>query len=222
MSGIKIDNFSTSDVNLTAIMATAQAMRQGHFKLSLTEMDTTTIPKIAAGSIVDLNGSLVYFDADEVIGGTPVDGVTYIKLIYSGGVVTTEWTATAPSFNSSKNGWYGVSTNSGHRYISKMIKSTASYTGKILYDTSNIPYIYETLVDNYYGNWNLSETKTVVLTFTNNIYGIINIDIKTTALSVAHTTSIVILNNTITIQMLSESANTASGYYNITCTAACL
>ena len=223
MAGIKIDNFAVGDVNLTAIMDTLQGLRQGHFQASLTEMDTATIPKIAAGSIFDLNGSLVYVDADETIGGTPADGVTYIKAIYSSGAVSFEWTATAPTFSTSKNGWYGTSASSGHRYIAKMIKASSSYTGKTLYDSANISYNYELQKANFSGSWNTGEVKTVTLTFSSNVTAIMALDIHSGILGVYRYTSvdsISITNNTIVITLTSRFNNNSTGFYSIIATAA--
>jgi len=219
MAGIKIDNFSTSDVNLTAIMSTAQAMRNGHFALSLTEMDTTTIPKIAAGSIIDLNGTLIYFDADETIVGTPVNGVTYIKLIYSAGIVTAEWTATAPVFEPTKNGWYGVGANLGHRYVAKTIKATASYTGKLLLDTSNIPYIYENQTQSSFGAWTAGATRVLTFTFSliSKIEAVVSVEVKTFAdvgwPMAANIESIVISTNTVVITFRSNGTTSAASNF---------
>lgn len=223
MSGIKLDNFSTSDVNLTAIMSTAQAMRNGHFALSLTEMDSTTIPKIAAGSIIDLNGQLIYFDADETISGTPVDGVTYIKLIYSSGTVTAEWTSTAPEFDNSKNGWYGTSTSYGHRYITKIIKSSSSYTGKLLLNNPIIPYIYETQTANFSGTWNTGTSKVATLTYASNVLAIKSFDLIANiniSESNVRINSVVISSNTIVVTMTSVYGSSVSGKYSMVITAA--
>lgn len=227
MAGIKIDNFAIGNVNLSAIMDTLQGLRQGHFQASLTEMDTNTIPEIAAGSIFDLNGSFVYVDADETIGGTPVDGVTYIKAIYSSGTVSFEWTATAPTFATDKNGWYGTSASSGHRYIAKVIKSSSSYTGKTLYDSSNISYTYETKnvqweAGNIY-SWNAGETKTATLTFTKDIIAITDIDINAYCLgfNTVGITSISFTGNVLTVTMLSlYGFNTKNAFYHVVATAA--
>ena len=221
MAGIKIDNFAVGDVNLTAIMDTLQGLRQGHFQASLTEMDTTTIPKIAAGSIFDLNGSLVYVDADETIGGTPADGVTYIKAIYSSSAVSFEWTATAPTFSTSKNGWYGTSASSGHRYIAKMIKSSSAYTGKLLYDSANIPSKYEMKLSNYTGSWNTSESKVATLTFISNVKSIktLNINSMVTSIDYAKIDSIVLSSNTITISLTNTGLSATYSHYSILCVA---
>ena len=223
MAGVKIDNFSTSDVNLTAIMDTLQATRQGHFRLSLTEMDTTTEPEIAAGSIIDLNGSLVYFDADESIGGTASDGVVYVKLIYSSGAVTAEYTSTAPTFDTSKNGWYGTGASAGHRYIAKMLKADTAYTGKMYYDSANMPYSYEIQTAAWEGTWNTGETKTVTLTFSSDVLAVISFNITRKSLTPTYISidSFTISNNTITIKLTSRySSNAAGSQYSIIITAA--
>lgn len=221
MAGVKIDNFSTSDVNLTAIMDTLQATRQGHFRLSLTEIDTTTEPEIAAGSIIDLNGSLVYFDADEAIGGTASDGIVYVKLIYSSGAVTAEYTSTAPTFDTSKNGWYGMGASAGHRYVAKMIKADASYTGKMYYDSANMPYSYEIQEAHFSGNWNNGETKTITLTYTNSVVGITFFSYQRFYNVVGIIKSVVISGNTVVIQLYSYRTQ-ANAYYDIICGVATL
>lgn len=216
MAGIKIDNFSTSDVNLTEIMTTLQALRQGHFKLSLTEMDTTVIPKIAAGSIIDINGSLVYFDADESISGTASDGVSYIKLIYSSGVITAEWTNISPVFDTSQNGWYGTGGSSGHRYICKMMKAATSYSGKFLLDTSNLPYIYETQTQISAGAWTPGTTRTLTFTLSSmtTTISIITIEqnglVGATGNSAVSLESVTFSTNTITFIFRSNSNASAS------------
>jgi len=223
MSGIRIDNFSTVDVNLTEIMQTAQAMRNGHFALSLTEMDSTTIPQIAAGSIIDLNGTLIYFDADETIGGTPVDGVAYIKLIYSSGTVTAEWTATDPEFSTSLNGWYGTGGSTGHRYVAKMTKATASYSNKKLYSQFDIPYNYESQQADWAGTWNAGETKTEVFTFTSDVVAITTLSIISEKLSGdfrVRVSSVVISTDTVTVTLISNVASNLAGKYSIFITVA--
>lgn len=221
MAGVKIDNFSTSDVNLTAIMDTLQATRQGHFKLSLTEMDTTDEPVICSGSIIDLNGSLIYFNDDETITGTPADGNLYVKLIYGSSTVTAEYTSTAPTFDTSKNGWYGTGANAGHRYIAKMIKADTAYTGKMYYDTANIPYSYEIQEAHFSGNWNSGETKTITLTYINSVVGITFFSYQHFYRVVGIIKSVVISGNTVVIQLYSYSTQ-ANAYYDIICGVATL
>ena len=227
MSGIKLDNFSTVDVNLTAIMATAQAMRNGHFALSLTEMDSTTIPQIAAGSIIDISGTLVYFYSNETITGTASDGVTYIKLIYSSGTIAAIWTATAPTFDSSKNGWYGTGGSSSHRYIASMIKSSTSYTDKKLYDIYTSPKKYETQSSFFIGTWTAGSSKVVTLTYSSKVTAVEFIYCDNCAGPSAPATeyftyieSVVISNNTIVITLKAlTGSGVVNGAYGIIATA---
>lgn len=223
MAGTKIDNFAVGDVNLTAIMDTLQGLRQGHFQLSLTEVDTAVEPEISSGSIVDINGSLVYFDADEEITGSSSDGVVYVKLIYSSGVVTAEFTNTAPVFDSAKNGWYGTSASSGHRYVAKMVKSGTDYTGKTYLDSANVSYIYETQLSNWTGTWNTGATQTSTLTFTADVQAIIALDItsKTLTSDTVSIDSITISSNTVVIVMTNRyNTNISNSSYSVVVTAA--
>lgn len=223
MAGSKIDNFGTSDPNLTAIMDSLQAFRNGHFALSLTEIDSSTVPEISAGSIIDINGTLIYFNDDESISGSPSDGIVYVKLIYSSGVVSAEFTNDDPEFDSSKNGWYGTSTSSGHRYVAKMIKSSSSYTGKTYLDSANIPYIYEIQSDDWSGTWNGGATKTITLTYSSDVQSIVAFNFNAVAngtSSVISVDSISITNNTVVITATSRYVNNFLGYYSVSCTAA--
>lgn len=130
MAGTKINNFSESDKNLTALMATEQAMTIGHFAISLSEMETAVYPVIKAGSIIEVGGSLYNFTSDETIINQAVDGKTYVKLIPSESGLTAVLTNTAPVWSAAKRGWYGEGTSAGHRYIATLIKSGTLYTNK--------------------------------------------------------------------------------------------
>ena len=223
MAGTKIDNFAVGDVNLTAIMDTLQGLRQGHFQLSLTEVDTAVEPEISSGSIVDINGSLVYFDADEEITGSSSDGVVYVKLIYSSGVVTAEFTNTAPVFDSAKNGWYGTSASSGHRYVAKMVKSGTDYTGKTYLDSANVSYIYETQLSNWTGTWNAKASQVATLTFSDDVQAIIACNIHAFANSTDNISisSVVISTNTIQVTMVNDAAlSYTNSAYHVIITAA--
>ena len=180
MSGVKIDNFDTTDIKLTAIMDTLQALRLGHFKLSLTEMDSTSEPEIAAGSIVEVDGSLIYFDADTEITDPDIvsDGTIYVKMYYDSGLIIVNYTETAPTFSSAKNGWYGTDASSGHRYIAKMALDSSSYSSKMYYDMPIIQYIYEKQQTSWTGSWTGSTSKTATLTFSSTIKAIKEFSIK--------------------------------------------
>lgn len=86
----------------------------GANKVSLTNWDdSTTAPQIAQGSLIDIDGSMAQFAADEAIGGSPSDGEIWLKFVVSGSTVTPEWTNTAPTWYADKAGWYNAT---GERY----------------------------------------------------------------------------------------------------------
>lgn len=141
-------------------------------RVTLTNWDSSsTIPKVAQGSAIDIDGSVARFTADEAIGGSPADGVVYLKFAVSGAVVTPELTATAPTWYADKAGWYNVA---GERYSGhKMHKSGTTYTYKrMLLDSVDGEYIgvgpfgryYETLIvpGNTVMAWGL-QSETVVI-----------------------------------------------------------
>jgi hypothetical protein len=102
-------------------------------RVTLTNWDSsTTIPEVAQGSAIDIDGSVARFTTDEAIGGSPADGVVYLKFVVSGAVVTPELTATAPTWYADKAGWYNVS---GERYSGHRLEKTGTsykYKSKIL------------------------------------------------------------------------------------------
>jgi hypothetical protein len=121
----QMTSFSAGDVNLTAMMAAENQLFKGYNALTLTEMNTTTVPAIAAGSAIEVNGVLVQSLTETAISGSPSDGVVYI---YINGTTPT-FTNTAPTWSDSKQGWYGTGGTANCRYHTvKCIKSGATYT----------------------------------------------------------------------------------------------
>ena len=132
MAGTKISNYATGDVNLTALMATTTTQRKGLHRVTLTNMDNTSVPQITAGSVIEIDNSLYEFQALESIAGSAVSGTNYIKLVPSGSSVTAEWTQDEPVFDDDKQGWY--STQSGednYRYLEYRINLVGNNYYKI-------------------------------------------------------------------------------------------
>ena len=107
--------------------------RLGFIALSLTEYDTATVPQIAAGSCVEISGSIFQFSSNDTITGTPNSGyINYIMLTVSGSgdsqEVEASWTTTAPSWNTSKQGWYDA-TNA-KRYVAECYYDGTNYRSK--------------------------------------------------------------------------------------------
>jgi hypothetical protein len=87
----------------------------GFNAISLQNWDSGTLaPAIAAGSMIEINGSIAYFQNQEAIGGIQT-GVNYLQFVVSGTTVTPSWTLTAPAWNADKAGWFvGSNRASGH------------------------------------------------------------------------------------------------------------
>jgi len=131
MAGSKVNDYGLGDVQADSIMTTLDDQRIGFHSLTLTEFDTDTKPAIAAGSKVEVNGALFKFDTEEAISQTPADGTVYIILKPSGDSITAEFTATAPAWSDSKQGWYGEGGSSNYRYANFiMTKAAPDYSDK--------------------------------------------------------------------------------------------
>ena len=100
MANEKINNYANGDTNFDEIMSTLDTQRYGYHALTLTEFDTTTIPQIAAGSIIEVGGSLFQFTSAETISGSASDGNAYIYMVPTSGTAsgaTTDATGYATS-----------------------------------------------------------------------------------------------------------------------------
>lgn len=96
-------------------------LKKGWYNVSL-----NATPEIEANSVVDVDGVLYAFDADEAITGSPADGDVYVKVIASGSSITAEWTDVAlPDYDFQKKGYYN---GAGERYIAKYSLAATVYT----------------------------------------------------------------------------------------------
>ncbi len=114
-----------------------EKQRTGDLVLSLTEFNTTSEPKIAAGSVVEIGGSLFVVTVDEAItgwAGIGNDTNCYIKLVPGVADFDAEFTTDVPTWSASKQGWYdGVD-----RFIGGLRRgaSDADYESKWVYQRS--------------------------------------------------------------------------------------
>jgi hypothetical protein len=114
-----------------------EKQRLGFIALSLTNYDSNSEPQIAAGSVVEISGSLFKFDSNDSIGGTPTTGqMNYIMLEVSGSgdeqTASGSWTTTAPTWNDGKQGWYEATGNK--RYVAGCCYDGTNYRHKFLFD----------------------------------------------------------------------------------------
>ena len=176
MAGSKLNTYGVGDVNLTNLMQVLDATRLGFSAIELTEWNTSTVPKIAAGSKVEVNGALYKFDADETITGSPSDGLVYIKVVPSGDSITAEFTNTAPTWRNDLHGYY-ESAVSVNRYVATVQKAKSSYTRKRVYAWRYLqPMQYETLQADQTIGAGSTVTATFVLTFSFAVTAIAAID----------------------------------------------
>lgn len=136
MAGDRVNNYSQVDSDILALQLTTDKTFKGYHQLTLTEYDTTTVPAIAAGSAIECNGALYKFDTEEAISTTdPVtsaavaDGTVYVCIVPGATTCTAAFTATAPTWSDSKQGWYGTGGQANYRYSEYVIyKATTSYS----------------------------------------------------------------------------------------------
>lgn len=135
-TGTVIPTPAAGSTDWTAWIAKTDRSFKTMAAISLTEFDTTTVPQIAAGSVINVNGAYCQFDEDTDINsiGSVGDGTVYVKFVVSGASVTPTATAVAPSWSDAKQGWYV----GNDRYRFEMIKSGSSYNDKKNIEDRNI------------------------------------------------------------------------------------
>lgn len=138
MSLDQINDYSFGDENLTSMMETLDRQRRGYQAISLTHYDDNLECKIAAGSIFEIGGALFKTEGDEPItgwAGIGNDTDVYIKIMPSGSTATAAFVTAAPTWSTSKQGWYV----GNDRYIGGLYRdSGGDYTIKWLYAPEDI------------------------------------------------------------------------------------
>ncbi len=132
MSIVLVNNFAVGDVNLTAMMKTLNLAYKGKSDITLSNYDNDTAPDVKVGSVFDCNGSIFEVtSSDETPSGySGIANDTMFYLIYSVSLNEFIYTATAPTWSDSKQGWY----DGNNRYFYVLAKSTLiPYGGKIPY-----------------------------------------------------------------------------------------
>ena len=114
-----------------------ERQRAGYIQLSLTNFTNDDEPTIAAGSVVEISGTLYSVTGNESITGWAgvSNGPVWIKLVPDGTEpFTAEYTDVAPTWFDAKQGWYdGTGTD---RYVAGLTKTGASgYAQKYVFDT---------------------------------------------------------------------------------------
>jgi len=136
MSGTKINNYSQLDSNILELQLTSDQSFKGKHQVSLTNYDNTSLPAVAAGSVIEVNGALYKFASEEAITGSPSDGTVYIYI--DPATITAVFTNTAPTWSDSKQGWYGTTTTANCRYVAVLWKASTTYYFKHLVTARDI------------------------------------------------------------------------------------
>jgi hypothetical protein len=110
-----------------ALIAWIEKVEKGKHNLTLTNMEVQdyTEPAIAAGSLIEVNGSFYSFGTEESItgwSGISDEDDAYIKVVPSSSSITAEFTSTAPTWSDSKQGWY----DGNDRYVAYVWKESST------------------------------------------------------------------------------------------------
>jgi hypothetical protein len=132
----KVNNYSQVDSNILELQLTTDKAYKSQHTLTLTNYNNTTVPAIAAGSAIEVNGTLYKADTEEAISTTdPVtsatvaDGTVYVVIVPGATTATAAFTATAPTWSDSKQGWYGTGDYANYRYAEyQLYKATSAYS----------------------------------------------------------------------------------------------
>lgn len=137
MAGSIIPMPANGAIDWSDFVTQVEKQRTGYMGLSLTNFDNVAEPQIAAGSIIEVGGSVAKFDANENItgwAGIGADNDAYIKLVPAAPAITAEFTTTAPTWDDAKQGYYGVGGFATHRYVGGLYKDAGgNYTKKYYY-----------------------------------------------------------------------------------------
>jgi len=178
MANIQLNYYSNSDTSLIDLMNTADGTFIGKHNVSLTNYDNTSLPAVAVGSIVEVNGTLYKFTSESAISGSPSDGVVYIYLVPSGdpalgtAIITPTFSNVAPTWSDSKQGWYGTGGSANYRYLEFALYKNSALWYKfnlILPDKSSNVIVYAKAP----GSQVISDTSATLLTL-NEVYDIGN------------------------------------------------
>ena len=120
---------------------------KGYQALTLTNYTGSAVSAIAAGSSVEIAGAFFLFSSEESVTGLSAiatAATAYVALMPSGTagsqIVSASWTATAPTWSESKQGWY-TSTDSVIRVIGGGVKTgAAAMEPKFLYGGDRRPF----------------------------------------------------------------------------------
>ena len=142
MAGARVNNYSPSTTDLTSVMGTLDGTRTGYLALSLTNYNSTSRPAIAAGSLVEVAGTLFRFSTEEIISTASVTSTAanmhYIRLVPSSSECSAQFSTTVSVWRDDLQGYY-YSTSSNDRVVGYAYFTGADYIHKNIYVVRNGP-----------------------------------------------------------------------------------
>ena len=148
MSGRKLTN---SDYNVTTDWEdeteSKDLLKQGHYNIEFSNMETTSAPIIQADSSIDIDGVMYIFDSNETPSGALSFGTNYVRVYDSAATALAEHTTTAPAtYDYLKKGYYDASGLK--RYILQFDYDDPDYNDKyILTDNCDKDWVLLSVVD---------------------------------------------------------------------------
>lgn len=164
---------------------------KGFIALSLTNFTSTAVSAIASGSAVEVAGAFFLADGDITINASSWTAITtastaYLALTPSGSAgsqtIAAAWTATAPVWSTSKQGWYATAASSV-RVVASAYKdgpTTSASSKKIIgkfgdrydgVDGSGLGHTIGHLTNNLIPNGGETTTQSAIATILESTYG---------------------------------------------------
>ncbi len=136
MAGSIISMPANGDSDWSNFVTIVEKTYRGYIGISLSNLSGSAVPAIQDGSIIEVNGTIFQFTTAETITGWPSAGGTtlYMTVVPAGTTCTATFTASAPTWSGTKNGWY----DSNDRYFGELTwGGSATYNDKIIYQRFN-------------------------------------------------------------------------------------
>ena len=122
-------NINPETADWQALLAKLTKVSGGMMLARLTNFENTSEPQVAAGSRFEINGSYYEVTSNESITGWAAlaVGVVYIYAVPAGAAASFIFSATAPTYDTAKGGWF----NGTDRVLWRLYKgSSVLYTNK--------------------------------------------------------------------------------------------
>jgi hypothetical protein len=144
MSGSKLNFNGSSSITITELITVLGAERTGFTAVSLTNMSTTAVPAISAGSYAEIAGSIYRFSTEEPISTTNVTSTANcnwtIELVPSSSIVTARFSTVTKTWRDDYQFWY-ESTSLIYKCVGEIFYYSGSYINKKLYSHKNTQYL---------------------------------------------------------------------------------